>query len=63
MLQLQTAQYAVLAAFAAVPRFCPLYIRTTPEKLWQALIEPEFTRRFWFGSWQESEWKPGASGD
>ena len=21
------------------------YIRTTPEKLWQALIEPEFTRR------------------
>ena len=23
------------------------YIRTTPEKLWKALIEPEFTRRFW----------------
>jgi uncharacterized protein YndB with AHSA1/START domain len=23
------------------------YIRTTPEKLWRALIEPEFTRRFW----------------
>ena len=23
------------------------YIRTTPEKLWQALIEPEFTRQFW----------------
>jgi len=37
------------------------YIRTTPEKLWQALIQPEFTRQFWVGTWQESEWKPGAS--
>ncbi len=37
------------------------YIRTTPEKLWQALIEPEFTRQYWVGSWQESEWKTGAS--
>ena len=37
------------------------YIRTTPEKLWRALIEPEFTRQFWVGTWQESEWKPGAS--
>ena len=37
------------------------YIRTTPEKLWQALIEPEFTRRYWVETWQESEWKPGAS--
>ena len=37
------------------------YIRTTPEKLWQALIDPEFTRRYWVGTWQESDWKPGAS--
>jgi uncharacterized protein YndB with AHSA1/START domain len=37
------------------------YIRTTPEKLWRALIEPEFTRQYWVGTWQESEWKPGAS--
>ena len=37
------------------------YIRTTPEKLWQALIDPEFTRRYWCGTHQESEWKPGAS--
>jgi uncharacterized protein YndB with AHSA1/START domain len=38
-----------------------IYIRTTPGKLWQALIEPEFTRQFWAETWQESEWKPGAS--
>ena len=37
------------------------YIRTTPEKLWQALTTPEFHRRFFFGTTQESEWKPGAS--
>ena len=37
------------------------YIRTTPEKLWKALIEPEFTRQFWANTVQESEWKPGAS--
>jgi uncharacterized protein YndB with AHSA1/START domain len=37
------------------------YIRTTPEKLWQALTEPEFTRRYWMATWQECEWKPGAS--
>jgi uncharacterized protein YndB with AHSA1/START domain len=37
------------------------YIRTTPEKLWQALIDPEFTRQYWCETYQESEWKPGAS--
>jgi uncharacterized protein YndB with AHSA1/START domain len=37
------------------------YIRTTPEKLWQALTDPEFTRRYWVETWQECEWKPGAA--
>lgn len=37
------------------------YIRSTPEKVWRALIEPEFTRQFWVGTTQESEWKPGAT--
>jgi uncharacterized protein YndB with AHSA1/START domain len=37
------------------------YIRTTPEKLWQALIDPEFTRRYWAETYQESDWKPGTS--
>ena len=43
------------------PRFVHVtYIRTTAEKLWKALIDPEFTRRYWLETWQESEWKPGA---
>jgi uncharacterized protein YndB with AHSA1/START domain len=37
------------------------YIRTTPEKLWQALLDPEFTRQWWCETHQESEWKPGAT--
>jgi hypothetical protein len=36
------------------------YIRTTPEKLWAALIEPEFTRQYWGNTHQVSDWKPGA---
>jgi uncharacterized protein YndB with AHSA1/START domain len=36
------------------------YIATTPEKLWQALTESAFTRRYWFGTHVESDWSPGA---
>lgn len=32
------------------------YIRTTPEKLWEALTRPEFTRRYWAGTSIESDW-------
>jgi uncharacterized protein YndB with AHSA1/START domain len=37
------------------------YIRTTPEKLWQALTDPAFTRQCWSGTWQECDWKVGSS--
>jgi uncharacterized protein YndB with AHSA1/START domain/DNA-binding transcriptional ArsR family regulator len=36
------------------------YIRTTPERLWQALTEPAFTERYWSITF-ESEWKPGST--
>jgi uncharacterized protein YndB with AHSA1/START domain len=36
------------------------YIRTTPEKLWRALTEPEYTRQIWAGTTQECTWEPGA---
>ncbi|HTN98979.1 MAG TPA: SRPBCC family protein [Nordella sp.] len=36
------------------------YIRTTAEKLWQALINPEANRQYWFGAHQESDWRKGA---
>ncbi len=37
------------------------YIRTTPEKVWDALTKPEFTRAYWFGIVHESSWEKGAS--
>jgi uncharacterized protein YndB with AHSA1/START domain len=36
------------------------YIRTTPEKLWRALTEPESTKQIWAETWQECEWKEGS---
>lgn len=36
------------------------YIKTTPEKLWRALTEAEFTRQYFFGIRQECDWKPGS---
>lgn len=35
------------------------YIKTTPEKLWQALTDPAFTKRYW-GATFETDWKPGS---
>ncbi|WP_171162859.1 metalloregulator ArsR/SmtB family transcription factor [Streptomyces sp. I05A-00742] len=36
------------------------YIRTTPERLWKALTEPEFTRRYW-GLEFASDWTKGSA--
>lgn len=38
-----------------------IYIRTTSEKLWDALLKPEFTRRYWCEVWQDSTWEKGSS--
>ncbi len=37
------------------------YIRTTREKLFDALRKPEFTRQWWNETVQESTWQKGAS--
>jgi len=36
------------------------YIRSTPEKIWEALTQPEFTRQYWFGMHLDSDFKPGS---
>lgn len=36
------------------------YIKTTPERLWQALTDPAFTSRYWGGLAIDSEWKAGS---
>jgi uncharacterized protein YndB with AHSA1/START domain len=35
------------------------YIKSTPERVWAALITPEFTRQYW-GKANVSDWKPGS---
>jgi DNA-binding transcriptional ArsR family regulator len=35
------------------------YVRTTAGRLWQALVDPAFTRRYW-GVALESDWRPGS---
>lgn len=37
------------------------YIRTTPEKLWAALTQSEFTKQYWFGVSLVSDWKAGSA--
>lgn len=36
------------------------YIRTTPEKLWSALTDPEFMKQYWFGMHCESGFMTGS---
>jgi uncharacterized protein YndB with AHSA1/START domain/DNA-binding transcriptional ArsR family regulator len=36
------------------------YINTTPQRLWQALTDPAFTRRYW-GATFETDWKAGSA--
>lgn len=36
------------------------YVRTTPERLWQALTDPAFTQRYWGATFQ-TDWKAGST--
>lgn len=38
-----------------------VYIKTTPERLWQALTEGSFTEKYFYGARVESDWKAGAT--
>ena len=37
-----------------------LFIRATPEQIWQAITTPEFTGRYFHGSLVDSSFEPGA---
>jgi uncharacterized protein YndB with AHSA1/START domain/DNA-binding transcriptional ArsR family regulator len=38
-----------------------IYIRTTPERLWHAITDPETRRKYHFGVSAESDWTPGSA--
>ncbi|MBI1275065.1 ATPase [bacterium] len=37
------------------------YIKTTPEKLWEALTTPEFMKQYWSGCSINTDWKEGSA--
>jgi uncharacterized protein YndB with AHSA1/START domain len=37
-----------------------IYIRTTPERLWEAITDPEIRSKYNFGAGVRSDWTPGA---
>jgi uncharacterized protein YndB with AHSA1/START domain len=37
-----------------------LYIRTSPDELWDAITNPEKTRLYWYHALNRSTWSPGA---
>ncbi|TAM75780.1 ATPase [bacterium] len=38
-----------------------IYIRTTPEKLWNALTNGELTKQYFYGAAAHSDWKAGSA--
>ena len=37
-----------------------IYIRTTPERLWEAITTSDIRAKYQFGNWVRSEWTPGS---
>jgi len=37
-----------------------VYIRATPEAIWRAITETDYTLRYYYGSAIETDWKPGS---
>jgi uncharacterized protein YndB with AHSA1/START domain len=45
---------------ATMEKIFEIYIRTTPERLWQAITDPRIRAKYHFGSNIESDWAPGS---
>ena len=37
-----------------------VYIKTTPERIWDALTQSEFTQQYYYASTVESDWTAGS---
>ena len=38
-----------------------VFVRATPEQLWDAITKPEFTSKYFYGSVIDSTWEPGST--
>jgi uncharacterized protein YndB with AHSA1/START domain len=46
---------------ATMEKIFEIYIKTTPERLWEAITDPEIRAKYNFGAGIYSDWKPGSS--
>jgi uncharacterized protein YndB with AHSA1/START domain/DNA-binding transcriptional ArsR family regulator len=48
------------ASTAAPDHVFTIFIKTTPDALWRAITESEFTKQYYYSSTVESDWRPGS---
>ena len=53
-------RYVVVNGAAALTVF-EIYIKTTPERLWEAITDPKMRAKYSFGVETSSDWTPGSS--
>jgi len=46
---------------AKMEKVFEIYIKTTPERLWQAIVDPEMRAKYTFGVGAYSDWTPGST--
>jgi uncharacterized protein YndB with AHSA1/START domain len=44
-----------------VEKVFDIYIRTTPQRLWEAITDPDIRARYNFGAYHESDWTEGST--
>jgi uncharacterized protein YndB with AHSA1/START domain len=52
-------EYAVVNGHGTMTVF-ETYIKTTPERLWEAITDPEMRAKYSFGVRSDSDWTPGS---
>jgi len=52
-------KHAVIDGSGALTVF-EIYIKTTPERLWEAITDPEMRAKYSFGVRTDSDWSPGS---
>ena len=55
-----TVERQTMAEAPAPRHVYEVYIAATPERVWRALTESEFTKQYYYGNTVESDWKPGS---
>jgi uncharacterized protein YndB with AHSA1/START domain len=48
---------------AEMEKVFEIYIRTTPERLWEAITDPDMRAKYSFGNRVDSDWTPGSTYD